>query len=116
MKRFGSCFVFIATALVIMIVFAPRPWRSDAVANPGGGRNLRVGQVLAPAFDASDVREQDLGKFIRVPALPLLLACVISVAITTLPRRLFTLTESPPSRRLSPVDPRGTRAPPSILL
>jgi hypothetical protein len=115
MKR--SVFGFIATVLVIMIVFAPRPWRSDAVADPGGGPNLRVGQVLAPAFDATDLKDQDLGKLIRDPGPTLLLACIVGVIATMFLRLLFIPAPTILCGRSSPAaDRRGSRAPPLILL
>jgi hypothetical protein len=115
MKR--SVFGFIATVLVIMIVFAPRPWRSDAVADPGGGANLRVGQVLAPTFDATDLKDQDLGKLIRDPGPTLLLACIVGVVAAMFRRLLFTAAPSVLCGISIPAaDWRGSRAPPLILL
>jgi hypothetical protein len=110
-------FGFIATVVALMIVFAPGPTRRDGQTNPQLDRTLRAGRVLAPAFDASDVRDPDFGKLIRDRGPTLLLAFIVAVAVATLPRGIFTCTESPPGFwLLSAVGSRGSRAPPSILL
>jgi hypothetical protein len=108
---------FIATAVALMILFAPGPSGADGQARSHFGRTFRAGRVLAPAFDAIDIRDQDIGKLSRDSAPTLLVAPVVGPALITLFRRIFTLTEPPCGRwLLRPLHAGLSRAPPSITL
>lgn len=112
-----SVFGFIATAVAIMILFSPGPSGGDGGTDSQFGQGFRVGRIMAPAFDASDVKDQDVGKLIRDPRPTLLVGLIVELAFTTLFRLIVALTESPCGHWLLPaLGSRPSRAPPWIVL
>jgi hypothetical protein len=108
---------YIAVALALVVVFAPRPWGADDASGKGGDGGLLISRALAPTIDAVDVREQESARSTRAAAPTLWMVCLLAIIVGGLHRKAFFLIDPPSRRRLVVgAGTRGCRAPPLSLV
>lgn len=111
-----ASFGYVALALAIVVVFAPRPLGGGESSRADGDGGLLIGRALAPAIDAVNIREQDSARSMREPAPAFWMVCLPALTMIGLARRAFSLIDPPSRRRLvAAVGSRGCRAPPPSL-
>lgn len=113
MKQLG--FRAAATAIALVIVFAPSPSGRDASREADHGNGPLIGRALAPTIDAVDVREQETSRSARQSVRALWSVGVLALAIAGVRQRVFRLADPSCRRRsVSAVNTRGCRAPPAL--
>ena len=111
-----ASFGYVALALAIVVVFAPRPLGGGESSRADGDGGLLIGRALAPAIDAVNIREQDSARSMRQPAPAFWMVCLPALAMIGLALRAFSLIDPSCRRRLvATVGSRGCRAPPPSL-
>ncbi|MDP9224560.1 MAG: hypothetical protein M3P18_12035, partial [Actinomycetota bacterium] len=106
-----------ALAVVAVVIFAPRPSANDSLTGSRSPASPLIGRILAPAFNAGELREQRYEDSIKDPGLVLWVVYAAGLVLAVRRRSFFVLVDRlQRSGSHTAFSFRASRAPPFLVL